>query len=146
MNDNEFQKTVSEKTSDALKGIELELAEVLEKERILNDRKTDLYKKREDCNAAKRLFLGDDLTVESGGSNNKDIVTPERKTIKIRIIEEAKKAYPNPVLARDLKALFEEERGVALGSKTVGMSLYRLSTEGKMRREGVKDWYFVPEN
>ena len=66
------------------------------------------------------------------------------KSIREEILDHAKRAFPNPVKATPLRLELEKTRG-PLHEKTVGMTLYRLSKEGAMRREG-RNWFFVPED
>jgi len=66
-------------------------------------------------------------------------------TIREFILEEAQRAHPNPVTARELREKLAQS-GVETHPKTIGMSLFRLSKERMMRREGKANWYFVPED
>lgn len=52
-------------------------------------------------------------------------------------------AHPDPVRAAALREKLEMA-GIKTHEKTVGMTLYRLLREGKLRREGW-DWFFIPE-
>ena len=63
--------------------------------------------------------------------------------IREAILKLAEAAYPHPVRASMLQAELEKTRG-PLHYKTVGMTLYRLSKEGRMQRRGQKDWFYVP--
>ena len=65
------------------------------------------------------------------------------KSIKLSILELAAASHPNPVRASTLKAQMESIRGEKLHDKTIGMTLYRLSKEGLMKRIGW-DWFYVP--
>jgi hypothetical protein len=69
--------------------------------------------------------------------------SPE-KSIKDRVLEAAQSAYPNPVKASGLRKQLEET-GLKVHEKTVGMTLFRLSKRGLMRRRGL-EWFFVPED
>ena len=55
-----------------------------------------------------------------------------------------KEAYPLPMRANDVKEAIEKKLGRTFHSKTPGMSLYRLSKEGLVRRQGW-DWFFIPQ-
>jgi hypothetical protein len=46
--------------------------------------------------------------------------------------------------AREIQDFIESLRGVPLHEKTIGMTLFRLSKDGNVRREG-RTWFFVPE-
>ena len=67
------------------------------------------------------------------------------KTIRDHILEELELAFPASMKAKRLRGKLEQ-LGFSVHSKTVGMSLYRLSNEGLVRREGKGDWFFVPES
>lgn len=64
------------------------------------------------------------------------------RTVKEHAIEAAHRSYPNPIrssaLRRQLDAL-----GIKVHEKTIGMTFYRLSRDGVLRRSGW-DWFFVP--
>lgn len=68
----------------------------------------------------------------------------DAKPVRESVLALAEAAYPNPVLATELRAELEKQRGSVLHEKTVGMTLYRLSKDGLMRREGQKNWFFIP--
>lgn len=68
---------------------------------------------------------------------------PSAAPIREAILKLAEAAYPHPVRATTLQAELEKTRG-PLHYKTVGMTLYRLSKEGRMQRRGQKDWFYVP--
>ncbi len=80
-----------------------------------------------------------DLLAEAGTSK-----PPSRpaSTIREEVLAIAIGTHPNPVRATPLRKQLEKTRG-PLHEKTVGMTLYRLSQEGLMRRLG-RDWFFVP--
>jgi hypothetical protein len=65
-------------------------------------------------------------------------------TIKDLVLDLAEKAYPAPVRASRLRHDLIS-RGHDIHEKTVGMTLYRLSQAGYVRRIGSRDWFFVPE-
>jgi len=65
-------------------------------------------------------------------------------TVKDLIYLAAKEAYPKPVLAAELRDLLQN-RGISVHEKTVGMTLYRLSRDQKVRRNGRK-WFFIPDS
>lgn len=67
-------------------------------------------------------------------------------TIKEFILEQARLAAPKPVRATQMRKDFEARFGKPVHYKSFGMSLYRLSLDGAMRREGKADWHFVPED
>jgi len=65
------------------------------------------------------------------------------KTIREHVIDAAKQAYPSPIRASGLRRELEV-KGIKIHEKTVGMTLYRLSRRGILRRDGW-DWFFIPE-
>lgn len=72
------------------------------------------------------------------------IATGKPKTVRELVLEAAQLAYPNAVKATALHNQLEEA-GHRLHDKTVGMTLYRLSQDGYVRRKG-REWFFVPES
>lgn len=66
-------------------------------------------------------------------------------TIREIIVEAARQAFPRAVRSADLRRQLQS-RGMSVHEKTVGMTLYRLSREQIMRREGKADWFFVPDD
>jgi hypothetical protein len=69
--------------------------------------------------------------------------TPKR-TVKDHVANAAQQAYPNPIRASALRRQLEAT-GIGVHEKTIGMTLYRLSRAGMLRRDGW-DWFWVPEN
>jgi hypothetical protein len=65
-------------------------------------------------------------------------------TIKEYALTAAQQAYPNPIRATALRRKLEAT-GIGVHEKTIGMTLYRLSRDGVLRRNGW-DWFFVPED
>lgn len=65
------------------------------------------------------------------------------KSIRDFVLEAAERAYPNAVRASELRKRLEQQGG-SIHEKTIGMTLYRLSRDGTIRREGKADWFFVP--
>jgi hypothetical protein len=115
----------------------------------LQARQSQLVAMAQDCHAAGRLF-GFDVVAESAShqsSQNTQIGAPQiaisHKSIKEEILEVAENVYPGPVRASSLQKYLEQKRGEELHDKTIGMTLYRLSKKGLMKREGW-DWFFVP--
>ena len=116
-----------------------------------------------DCFAAARLF-GFDLLAEfkheaKGDPTQLPLQGPDpiapplspvaaasasrgHRKIKDLVLEEAKDAHPSPVRAAEIRRKLATQ-GRAIHEKTVGMTLYRLSEVGCVRRDGW-DWYFVP--
>lgn len=66
-------------------------------------------------------------------------------TVRDLVLSAIERAHPNPVRASTLRRELANI-GHATHEKTVGMTLYRLSKEGGVRRVGGRDWYFVPES
>jgi hypothetical protein len=54
-------------------------------------------------------------------------------------------AAPAGLKASEVQALIEGRRKTNLHPKTAGMTLYRLSQDGLVRREG-RMWFYVPPN
>lgn len=109
-----------------------------------------------ECHAASRLFgfdLEEVLKVDNGTpSLFKTVNDPsvpktlsKRPSIKELVLIEAQKAYPNPIRAANVRKTLEAIREEKLHEKTIGMTLYRLLKEGKLRREGW-DWFLLKEN
>lgn len=113
----------------------------------------------QDCHAAARV-LGFDLVAEAsavpqeGASVSEpaleQIIPPpspppisaSSMSIRDEVLERARLAYPAAVKATALRAELEKHRG-ALHEKTIGMTLYRLSRDGLVERDG-RNWFFVP--
>ena len=66
------------------------------------------------------------------------------KPFKDRALELLIEAYPEPLKAADIREKIEAETRTKFHEKTAGMSLYRLSRDKTVRREGKDLWYFVP--
>ena len=66
------------------------------------------------------------------------------KTIKEHVIDAARQAYPRAIRASALRQRLDSAYGKKTHEKTIGMTLYRLSKDGILRRHGW-DWFFVPE-
>ncbi len=71
---------------------------------------------------------------------------PSTATVRGFALDAAQRAHPNPVHAASLQAAYEDQFKRKVHPKTFGMILYRLSLDKLIRREGRKDWYFVPEH
>ena len=119
--------------------------------------KEETMKRYHDCYTMARLF-GFDLDLEYKAHLDKQtqLNLPSRsaapalppieakpKTIRERVLDAARRAYPNAVRAADIRKQLEAE-GIQTHVKTIGMTLFRLSKEGLVTRDGW-DWYFVPE-
>jgi hypothetical protein len=117
------------------------------------ERQAALVSVANDCHAAARL-IGFDLIAALGAFNQQQanatihapppqqVIAPQKPIADV-VLDMAQAAYPEPVRAKALQEAIENDRG-PLHYKTIGMTLYRLSKEGKVRREGQKDWFFVP--
>jgi hypothetical protein len=89
-----------------------------------------------DCSAAARLF-GLDLArpaIPRAGPND--------QSVKAMVLQAAEDAHPQPVQASEVRRQLARQ-GYVIHEKTVGMTLYRWSLAGRVRRDGL-DWYFVP--
>jgi hypothetical protein len=111
----------------------------------LQARRGEIQHHLEDCQAAARLFgVALDETEPTpapalpNGSSNR-----EKLPIRMMVLDELKRAYPNPVRAGPLRQALLD-RGINTHEKTVGMTLYRLSLNRLSNRIGL-DWYYVPE-
>lgn len=80
---------------------------------------------------------------EYQGTISREASEDEDFSIKDFILDQVRDAFPNSLKAADIKAKLKE-RGIKFHSKTVGMTLYRWSTEGRVRRDGHK-WFYVPD-
>ncbi len=67
------------------------------------------------------------------------------KPFKDRALELLVEAYPEPLKAADIRKQIEAETRTKYHEKTAGMSLYRLSQDDLVRREGKDLWFYVPE-
>lgn len=56
-----------------------------------------------------------------------------------------REAYPRPLKAADIRSRVEADLARRFHDKTAGMTLYRLSKSGHVRREGHR-WFFVPDS
>jgi hypothetical protein len=77
-------------------------------------------------------------------TSNEGVVLPPPSSIREAVLDLAKAAFPQAVFAAELRKALEKQRGGTLHDKTIGMTLYRLSKDGLMRREGQKNWFYVP--
>lgn len=111
-----------------------------------------LTPKIQDCVAAGRLFGFDVFEEFSRNQTSPKLIQPPNtalmasidKSVKNTIIDIIKRASPQPVRAKDIQSEIETIRGEPLHYKTVGMTLYRLSKDGIVRRDGW-DWFYVPQ-
>lgn len=72
--------------------------------------------------------------------------SPQPMPFKDRALSLLAEAYPAPLKAAEIREKIESEYRTKFHEKTAGMSLYRLSKEGLVRREGKDLWFFVPED
>ncbi|MEQ1709322.1 MAG: hypothetical protein ABL864_13425 [Terricaulis sp.] len=70
---------------------------------------------------------------------------PKPPTVKEFVLEQARLAFPQSIRAAQVRRALKDQLGTEVHEKTVGMTLYRLSKEGSIRREGAADWFYVPE-
>ena len=66
------------------------------------------------------------------------------RSIRDMVLEQLKLAGKRGMKATPLRGMIESLLGRRLHDKTIGMTLYRLSKDGSVRRDGI-DWYFVPD-
>lgn len=95
-----------------------------------------------DCFAAARLF-GIELSQSPESVDLPRRISSRHQSIKALVLEAVRMAYPNPVRAADVRRDLAS-RGHIIHEKTVGMTLYRWSQKGRVRRED-RDWYFIPK-
>lgn len=138
------------------------LESVYAEEARLNEQQQVLQQLANQCYSAANLFqfdLASELArappdmIPAGTSTTEfqidlkpNVSEAKTPTVKEFIVERARLAFPKPVRAAALRRAFEEMSNKTVHDKTFGMSLYRLSLEGVMKREGNADWYFVPED
>jgi hypothetical protein len=67
---------------------------------------------------------------------------PPAGKIKDLVIMKLREAGPEGMKAADIRKFIENAEGRQVHEKTVGMTLYRLSTEGIVRRDG-RTWFLV---
>jgi hypothetical protein len=130
---------------------------------VVQEHQRALKAKINDCFAAARLFEFD-LVAEFQGAASGDPrqstlrasapiaptlfpVPPAPATrplasVKTLVLEFVERAYPEAMRAADIRHDLEI-MGHAVHEKTVGMTLYRWSLGGCVRRDG-RDWFFVP--
>ena len=142
---------------------QMELDQLYQEVDALNAKQSDLQQLANRCYSAADLF-GFDLAAELAKAtptspaevDDKTAIAElprpaaeeadtKRQTVKDFILERARLAYPKAVRASDLRRAYEEVTGRAVHDKTFGMSLYRLSLDGAMKREGPADWYYVTD-
>lgn len=111
---------------------------LLVKKATLEDSLCDIEKQIQDCFAAGRLFDVDLNTLENLPENQN---SKDKPTIRDFIIDALKRSYPQPYKAKELQDAYEQAYGDELHPKTVGMSLYRLSLDKLVKREGQK-WFY----
>lgn len=78
-----------------------------------------------------------DVSIEADASSG--------DTVRDMILESLKSAGEAGQKAAEIQAKIEARRGAKLHPKTTGMTLYRLSQEGAVRREG-RTWFYVPQS
>jgi hypothetical protein len=66
-----------------------------------------------------------------------------RPSLRAFVLDQVQSALPGGRKAAEMRELFERIYGDAIHEKTVGMTLYRLSKEGLVHRDG-HNWYFGP--
>ena len=67
----------------------------------------------------------------------------ETPTVREGVLARLKAIHPKGSKAGELRTFMEETYAMELHEKTVGMTLYRLSQDQKVRRDG-RTWFFVP--
>lgn len=72
---------------------------------------------------------------------SEDANTP---TVRVGLLNKLQDLHPKGSKAAELQAFLENTYSMKLHDKTVGMTLYRLSQEKLVRREG-HVWFFVPQ-
>lgn len=135
--------------------------EIHENRAVLNRmqaRQRELFDLVRDCQAAGRVFGFDveketEALYDQHAAHTSSEDHPEQQevaddttlpSVKVFVLNALRAAYPSHVYAAALRDQLRQH-GADIHSKTVGMTLYRLSQEGLVRREGTR-WYFVPKN
>ena len=77
----------------------------------------------------------EEMTVEQADTNG--------FSIKNFVLSRAMAAHPEPIRAATIRDMVRK-MGHDIHDKTIGMSLYRWSQKGVLRREGKADWYYIP--
>lgn len=67
------------------------------------------------------------------------------RSIRDLVLERLKSAAPRGLKASEIRGYIEALRETQLHEKTVGMTLYRLSLDRLVRREG-RIWFYVPQD
>jgi hypothetical protein len=131
---------------EAVARIEAAQAMITESE----EEKTELLKRIADCSAAARVLDFDLSAAMRAADQSNGVVMASAvsranpQPIREMVLEFAREASPKPVRASEVRKLVEQKRGAPIHEKTIGMTLYRLSRERLMRRDGW-DWYFCGE-
>jgi hypothetical protein len=97
-------------------------------------------------NAAQVFGLGGaEADIDSDGPTFFDAPAQDGQVgFKELAIEFVAAVFPQPARAAQVRDYVERKLKRSFHEKTAGMTLYRLSQEGIVRREGKGDWYFVP--
>lgn len=140
---------VKTEISDKYKDLMHERTKTLEDISYLQNKMKDNDKKLSDCVAAARLFgvvLEDEKPIrEAKPIHQGSLLPPDaaQTTIRDFALNALRQRFPAQLRAKDVMQIYQDTYKKKLHSKTVGMTLYRLSTENRVRREGW-DWYYVP--
>lgn len=78
-----------------------------------------------------------------GSSHSRNVDESHTPKIKDIVLERLRQAGDAGARASEIKE-FVSAQGIEMHEKTVGMTLYRLSNEGSVRRKG-RTWVFIPE-
>jgi hypothetical protein len=115
----------------------------------LNDRLRELTDEIGHLDLAAKVFglpimTGEPLAPPADRASFRETALPKGEGLfKEEALVVAKETYPDPVKAAQLQAEVERRLGRVFHQKTAGMTLYRLSKDGLVRREG-HNWFFVP--
>ena len=127
--------------SDALQGIAAEQERLREKAKSLEARLAAL-------DAGARVFgfkhlddQGHSLSDVGPSTEGSDGASQPFKDAVLRALRDA---YPHPLKAAEIRSKAETALSKSFHEKTAGMTLYRLSKDGHVRREGHR-WFFVPD-
>lgn len=83
--------------------------------------------------------------VDSETSKSSPPTTGEAPVFKELALEALRAVHPASMRAAQVQAEAERKAARKFHEKTAGMTLFRLSKDGLVRRSGW-DWYYVPEN
>lgn len=117
-----------------------------EREQVSQPEKASQYggpssTKSEAAEEADPQAASEEIGVDQADGETADAATAPR--VRDAILERLKFAGPRGLRASELRQYYENAFATILHEKTIGMTLYRLSKEERVRREG-RTWFYVP--